>query len=333
MACDGLQCGFCTSGIVMEGVAFYERWRREHGTAEPSRQEVADALAGHLCRCGAYVGIYAALQAACAGRFDDGPVEPPRVEAEEKVTGRAKYTVDVRYEGQLEGVILRSPHPHARVGAIDATAALALDGVRALVDLLDDARVVRYVGQEIAAIAAVDRATALAALALIRVEYRPLPAAIGMDAARAPGAPVLYPGRNKPAPGAGEGFIFPGTWDRNVRKPLLSPTSRRARAARARIAAARAAQDPLLVEGVWTTAAQSHTTLEPHACVARWDGEQLTAHVSTQACHRMARDLAAHFDLPIEQVQVQAQHIGGGFGAWPARRGHRCAWHWTGSRS
>ena len=72
IAHDALQCGYCTPGFVVEAIAFHDRWRRERGTDEPTREEIARALAGHLCRCGAYVGILAAVRDACAGRFDDG---------------------------------------------------------------------------------------------------------------------------------------------------------------------------------------------------------------------------------------------------------------------
>jgi len=70
MAHDGLQCGFCTPGFIVEAVAFHDRWRGSHGTATPSREEIGAALSGHLCRCGAYDGIFRAVAEACAGRFD-----------------------------------------------------------------------------------------------------------------------------------------------------------------------------------------------------------------------------------------------------------------------
>jgi xanthine dehydrogenase YagR molybdenum-binding subunit len=316
MACDGLQCGFCTPGFVIEGISFYERWRAAHGVSAPSRAELAEALAGHLCRCGAYAGILEAISGACAGRFDAGEVIPPRVEAVEKVTGRARYTVDIMYEGQLEGRILRSPHPHARVHAIDAAAALALEGVRAVVDLLGPERVVRYVGQEIAAVAAVDHRTAQAALGLIRVEYEPLPAVIGMAAARAAGAPPVYGARHQAAPSASEFMVLPGAWRGNVRGPLLGGYfSWRPGAARRRIAAARAGGSPHLVEGVWRTGPQAHTSFEPHAAVARWEGERLTVHLSTQSCDHAAREIAHLFRLPRAEVRVRCEHVGGAFGA------------------
>src|SRR5450755_1037385 len=108
MAHDALQCGYCTPGFVVEAVAFHDRWRAERGNAEPTRDDVVAALAGHLCRCGAYVGILAAVWDACAGRFDSAEPVAVRVEGRQKVTGRAIYTTDVRQPGQLEGLILRS---------------------------------------------------------------------------------------------------------------------------------------------------------------------------------------------------------------------------------
>ena len=114
MAHDALQCGFCTPGFIVEAAAFHDRWRAAKGTATPSREEIGAALSGHLCRCGAYDGIFSAVAAACAGQFDGGDIVSPRVEARDKVTGAAKYTVDIRHDGQLEGVILRSQIAHAQ---------------------------------------------------------------------------------------------------------------------------------------------------------------------------------------------------------------------------
>jgi len=71
MANDALQCGFCTPGFVNSAIAFYERWRAEHGPERPEREEIALALAGNLCRCGAYPAIYEAIAQAMAGDFDE----------------------------------------------------------------------------------------------------------------------------------------------------------------------------------------------------------------------------------------------------------------------
>ncbi len=154
MAHDALQCGFCTPGFIVEAAAFHDSWRAAKGTAVPSREEIGAALSGHLCRCGAYDGIFRAVADACAGRFDGDDILPPRMEARDKVTGSAKYTVDIHHDGQLEGVILRSPFAHARIGELDLAPARAMPGVSAAISLLGDDRIVRYVGEPIAAVAA-----------------------------------------------------------------------------------------------------------------------------------------------------------------------------------
>jgi hypothetical protein len=79
-----------------------------------------------LCRCGAYDGIFQAVAQACTGRFDHDTFIFPRLEARDKVTGAAKFTVDIRHAGQLEGAILRSPTAHARILELDLKPALAL---------------------------------------------------------------------------------------------------------------------------------------------------------------------------------------------------------------
>jgi xanthine dehydrogenase YagR molybdenum-binding subunit len=314
-ACDALQCGFCTPGDVVEAASFHDRWRAEHWRAEPHDATIAAALAGHLCRCAAYTEIYQAVRGACAGRFDAaGPLSGPRVEAPAKVTGVARYTVDIHQDGQLQGLIVRSPHPHARVLAVDLARALALDGVRAAVELLGKDRIVRYIGKEVAAVAAVDRRTAKAAAALVNVTYEPLPAVIGMTAARAPDAPEIYAGGRRRPPAAAEGPPTPARWDGNVRGPVGMLSVRRRRARRL-LARARAGGDPLLVEGVFRAEAQLHAAFEPHAAVARWSGDELTVDVSTQAVAHVADQIAKRFDLSPQRVQVRAEHVGGGFGA------------------
>src|SRR6476620_4097249 len=149
MAHDALQCGFCTPGFIVEAAAFHDRWRSTKGSATPSREEIGAALSGHLCRCGAYDGIFSAVAAACEGKFDGGDIVSPRVEARDKVTGIAKYTVDIHHDGQLEGIILRSQQAHARIGELDFAPALAIAGVNAAISLLGEDRIVRYVGAPI----------------------------------------------------------------------------------------------------------------------------------------------------------------------------------------
>ncbi|MDE3175394.1 MAG: molybdopterin-dependent oxidoreductase [Pseudomonadota bacterium] len=319
MAQDALQCGFCTPGFIVEAKAFYDEWRATRGAVAPSREEIAAAFAGHLCRCGAYDNIYRAVAEACAGGYDSAEKEAPRVEARAKATGAAIYTHDIRHAGQLEGLILRSPHARARVAALDLAAARKAPGVRAVVSLLDAGGAVTFVGDPVAAVAAVDLATARRALAAIEVRYEPLAAAIGAEAALAPGAAVVFPRGKGLKYNAGEGGDAPAAWNGNLRGPV-SAFSLRRKAARNAIEAARAARDPLLVEGVFRTSAQQHNSLEPHVAVARFDGEELTVEVSTQSVSGLAGEIAKHFKLDPARVLVLAQHVGGGFGSKAALR-------------
>ncbi|HKH00201.1 MAG TPA: molybdopterin cofactor-binding domain-containing protein, partial [Bradyrhizobium sp.] len=315
MAHDALQCGFCTPGFVVEAAAFHDRWRAARGTATPSREEIGAALSGHLCRCGTYEGIFRALAEACAGHFDAGDIVSPRVEARAKVTGAAKYTVDIRHEGQQEGIILRSHLAHARITELDLAPARAIAGVSAVISLLGDDRTVRYVGDPIAAVAAKDRRTAIAALAAIRLTSEALPSVIGLDAARQSDAPVVFEKANrKKAGNVSEGAGGPAPWNGNVRGPSAA-FSQKAKKGRNAIAAAREARNPLLVEATFRTGTQSHACLEPHATVARFDGDRLTVHVSTQSVFHVMELIAKRYKLPHEKVRVIADHVGGGFGS------------------
>ena len=308
---DGLQCGYCSPGFVTEGAAFVDRWRAEHGDTAPDRATIADALAGHLCRCGAYAGIYAAVAAACTGAHDEPePAQPSRVEAMDKLTGRARYTTDIRLDGQLEGVMIRSTRAHAVIGTVKAPAGATL------VELLPDDRTVRYVGQPIAAVAGSTLAAAQSAADQVLVAYDEQTPVLDVVQAQRPGAPVVYGSKvtRKDAPVSAEGPILPTKWNGNVRGP--SSMSWRGGTAARRIEKARAESDLRLVSGRFTTPVQVHTTLEPHGCVAYWDeAGDLHIYVSAQAIGAISEAAAKRWNLKPAQVHGYAEHVGGGFGA------------------
>lgn len=316
MAEDALQCGYCTAGFVVEAVAFHDRFRAQRGAGTPTRDEIAAALSGHLCRCGAYASIYRAVAGACEGKFDDGPDHGPRVDALAKVTGAAKYTVDIAPEGVLIAKVLRSPHAHAKLGKIDWSGALAHPGVFGAVELTKPGHKLRYVGQELLALAAVDEATAIEALTKVHVEYEILPAVLGLDAPLEPDAPQLYPDRKtrKAAPNANETPALPETWSGNLRGPFELFSHHRGRARR-RVERAREGEGELF-SGSFETQVQLHTPLEPKAAVAQWLSEdKLRVHASSQGIRLMAEDIATRWGLRHEDVEVIADHVGGGFGA------------------
>ena len=309
MAHDGLQCGYCTPGFVVDAADFVDRWRAEHGDVEPDRHTIADALAGHLCRCGAYEGIQRAVAAACRGDHDESTA-PMRVDAEAKVTGAAVYTADLQLDGMLHGVIVRSPIAAARVGPI------AQGGDNHVVDLLGDDRQVRWAGQPIAALAAPTLAEARRLARELDLGITPLPFVVDPAEASAEGAPKVYENRRSrsSAANAAEGPIAPARWKGNERAgapfPFLGTIAKR------RVKKARARGSEGLVELSVGTAPQLHTSFETHCTVADWsDPSRLVVWTSTQGVHHVAHLLAEHFGLDEDQVEAHADFIGGGFGS------------------
>lgn len=316
LAHDALQCGFCTPGFVVEAVAFHDAWRELNGTAEPSRDTIADALEGHLCRCGAYPSIYAAVAAACRGEHDDVLESWPRQDGRPKVTGRAEYTVDVTRDGMLEGRALRSPYAHATLLKLDIDAALRIPGVQAVVRYVSDGGLVRYHGQEVAAVAASDRLSLEEGLRALAPQWEVKKHTVGFDGRRLDSVPVYEDKRAlKSGPSASESSVRGAKLSHNLRGPTSGSQLAKPSTARRQIEAARSGEG-LLVEGDFETAVQSHTCLEPHAAVAEWSGStSLELWLSTQAVDHIADDIAKRYHLKRDDVRVIARYVGGGFGA------------------
>lgn len=310
---DALQCGYCTPGFVTESVLFFERWRAEHGASEPPADTVKHALSGHLCRCGAYPEIIRAVVDACRGSFDvDDGRAPPRHEAWAKVSGSARYTVDQRPEGTLFGAIVRSQVAHGILEHWDLSEAGTSAGYRGAVPLTEVGATIRFVGQPIVAVAARTRGEAQDAARRVSVRIRALAAAHTPEQAMAAGAPALYPKAPRKPESAAESLVLPGGWDGNVRGPvrLLS-----VRAGEVEGAITRCGGEGVVARGEYVAAVQSHSALEPHACLARWDGpDRLSVWLSTQAVAEMKEDIAKRWDLDHAAVRVIAEHVGGGFG-------------------
>ncbi|HRY86764.1 MAG TPA: molybdopterin-dependent oxidoreductase, partial [Rubrivivax sp.] len=231
----------------------------------------------------------------------------PLVDGIEKVSGRARYTADLPFPGALVGRIGRSPVAHGRIVRIDATRALALPGVRAVVTGDDFSapygvipiaqnewplarEVVRYRGEPLFAVAADDIDAAEAALAAVEVEIEPLPAYFDADAARAPDAVLLH--ANKP-----------GNLERKVEQDFGD------------VDAGMAAAD-LVLERTYDCAEIAHGQIELNASVAQWDPErgQLTIHSVTQVPYYLHLMLAQTLGLDSAQIRVIKPFVGGGFG-------------------
>ena len=234
-------------------------------------------------------------------------VSQPLIDGVSKVTGRGKYSADLHFPDALVGRILRSPHAHARIIQIDTSAAEALPGVRAVVTGADS-RVtfgvlpiaqseyalardkVRYKGEEVAAVAAVDAWTAEQALDLIQVEYELLPSYTDPLEAMAEGAEQIHEHR-----------------ERNIEREVdheFGDTE-----------AGFAASDVILEEKFFAPEV-THAQMEPHAAVAQWDpySERLEMWCSTQVPYYVHRSLAGIMELEMSQIRVVKPMVGGGFG-------------------
>ena len=267
-------------------------------------------------------------------KVKDGPssefqvvgTRPVRPDGADKVTGRAKFGADLALPGQLVGKVLRSPYPHARIKSIDASAALKLPGVKAVVsrdDFLEQSSefipagemminyrdVVRnvmarekalYEGHPVAAVAATSAGIAKEALRLIKVDYEVLPHVIDVVEAMQPGAPLLHE------------EMFTAGVEPAPKTP--SNVAKRLEIGHGDIAAG-FKQAELVIEREFTTKPVHQGYIEPHACVASVSEDgQADVWVSTQGHWVVRAHCARLLGWDIGKVRVTAAEIGGGFG-------------------
>ena len=243
----------------------------------------------------------------------------------DKLSGAARYTFDLSLPGMLHAKILRSPHAHARILSIDTARAAALPGVvcvltgadaRSLADphygvFVRDQPVlpwdkVRYVGDMVAAVAAVDEVTAYRALALIEVRYETLPAVMTIEESLAPDAPLLFDG---PSPGVPVPVGGGATSVKDPRPNVLYEFGYRNGDADAVLAAS-----DHVFEDRFVFSRINHFHLEPHVNLARVTGEQIELWTCNQDPFVTRTDIARVFGVPATTVRVYASYVGGGFG-------------------
>ena len=244
----------------------------------------------------------------------------PRIDAVERVTGTAKYTADVRLPGVLYGRVLRSPHPHARIRNIDVSKAEALPGVKAVIthesvpmvwgagsvaggrQYNDEVKKItkhrrhlfnnpsRFVGDPVAAVAAVDRHVAEEALQLIAVDYEPLPFVLDPEEALEPDAVKIWP----------EGNLSPDV--ENQAKPVVTSTGD--------VEAGFRLADRVF-EDRYATAFAHDAQMERRSCVAQWGGDKLTLYTPTQGISNCRHDTARDLGIPEDKVRIVCQYMGG----------------------
>jgi CO/xanthine dehydrogenase Mo-binding subunit len=243
----------------------------------------------------------------------------------DKVTGAARYTFDVTLPGMVHAKVLRSPHPHARIVAIDASRAEALPGVVAVVTGADVIELpdpyygvairdqpvlaidkVRYIGDMVAAVAALDEETAFRGLALIDVRYDLLPPVTTIDEALAEGAPLLFDASVAGEPiKLGNGII-------SLKEPR--PNVLCEFAYRNGDADTVLARSDHVFEDRFRFSRINHFHLEPHVNVARVTGEQIELWSCNQDPFLLRGDIARIFGRPANNIRIHASYVGGGFG-------------------
>src|SRR5574341_2310609 len=226
-----------------------------------------------------------------------------RVDGVEKVTGKAKFTGDLKIPGMLYGKILRSPYPHARILNIDASQAEALPGVGAVLTAADIGGIdpyyngrpviainkVRYVGEPVAAVAAEDPESAEEALSLINVRYEELPAAVGLDAALAKGAPLIH--ENLKDNICGHEHVEKGSIEQGF------------------------GESDEIFEDHFTFPMVYHYAMEPHSVIAEFNDEGITVWSSAQHPFQVRADISKIFRVSLAKVRMVISYLGGGYGS------------------
>ncbi|MDQ6885769.1 MAG: xanthine dehydrogenase family protein molybdopterin-binding subunit [Gemmatimonadota bacterium] len=223
-----------------------------------------------------------------------------RRDGEEKVTGRARYTSDIVRPRMLHAAILRAPVASGRITRMDLDAARGIAGVHAVIgrDDIPELRVagfplldrdIHYAGQPLAALCADSPELAAHALGVIVLEIERTAHAVTAEDALAPSAPCVR-----------------GTANRTEDSPVRSERGDVARGL---------ADADVTITREYRTPVALHSALEPHGSVAEWQGDRLTVWESTQGIFRVRSDLATALGLPLNNVRVLKEYMGGGFGA------------------
>ena len=252
-----------------------------------------------------------------------------RGDAWDKVTGKAQYTNDMQLPGMLHLALVPSTCPAGRIVSVDASAALALPGVKAVLTATDlwqspiackDIRygpvvrdrpilaegVVRYIGEPVAVVAATDVRTAREAARLVLVAIDPTPASTTLEEALAAAAPLVH---DREYDGE-DGVYKSGVAFEEARSNIML----RFETKKGDVAAA-FQKAHRVFEGTYTFPSIYHYAMEPYCCVAQVSNEQLTVWSSAQHPYQVEKDLSRLFGYPISRTRVVASYLGGGFGS------------------
>jgi len=315
-----LQCGFCQPGMILSASALLA------DNPEPNTDDIKCALSGNLCRCTGYTKIIEAVVNSLAtdaqrSKITTGDPAPGhtvigargrKADAIGKAVGSTTYTDDIVLPRMAFGKILRSPHAHARIRSVDTSKAEALPGVLAVcvgaelpkpycvIGWTPDEQAmatdkVRHVGDAVAAVAAVDEDTAVAALDLIDVDYEVLTPVLDPRVAITDDAPLVHDTDWK---------------GRDRRNNICKKVELSFGEVDDAFSAAAAT-----VSGKWHYSGSTHAAIEPHCAIASWDADDnLTVWSATQVMHYLHRELAVVFGIPQAKIRVVQPALGGAFG-------------------
>lgn len=313
-----VQCGYCTPGMVLAAKALLDK------NASPTRQEIAVALSGNVCRCTGYEKIIDAVAVAADKMSYPKPEEQTcrpeqpvanensknvvgksviKKEVVEKVAGKSVFAADIKMEGMLQAKVLRSSIAHATVRKIDVTRARSLPGVVAVMThedipgtnafgiIVKDEPVlvadkVRCKGDALAIVAAESEAIASKALELIEVDYEEIPAVYSVTDAMRDDAPHVHAAGNI----------------------LAADKIRKGDAEKA------LGSCDVVITNNYCTQLVEHCYIEPEAGIAYMDGDVVVIKACTQNPHYDRRDVAANLAVPLNKVRVVQTTTGGGFG-------------------
>ena len=317
--CGGIQCGFCTPGMVLSLKSLFDQ------NPHPDEEAVRVAISSNLCRCTGYSKIFDAAQALADGSIHSETVNGNddaigarmvRTDAVEKVTGHAVYAEDIQLPRMIYGALVRSTRAHANILSIDTSEVISLPGVKAVVTgpeiemgyygyELHDLRVfalekVRYLGEPVAAVAAVTPDIAREAAMKVKVEYEELPGVFDPEEALTPGAPLVHDDPNS--------YQFDWESERtgNLCYKLEFGEGDVERGF---------AESDRVIEGTYHTPVAHAGAIEPHSATAMTDPSgRITVWTTTQKPFGVRSYLARALKRSISSFRIVPTHIGGGFG-------------------
>jgi len=306
----GVQCGFCTPGIVMRADTLIKK------NPAPSEDDIKKALTPHICRCTGYTKVIEAIDYAAEAIRDESEIpiptsegkigsRHPKYEARELVLGDHQYTDDLRFEGMVHGALKFSEYPRAKILDIDTQAAEGVAGVLRIFTaedipgdrtiglisqdwplMLKKGEITRYLGDVVASVVAESEAIARDAMSKIKVTYEVLEVVSDMHAAMSPESPKVHEGGNI----------------------LSHPVFVRGDMEEARKNSA------YISTGVYETQRVEHAFMEVEAAVAMPDGKGVKIYSQSQGIYEDQTQIAKLLGLSKEQVRVILVANGGGFG-------------------